>query len=220
MSAAGASETANDFAATVRRLRRRMAEELPGRTAQARLAPGSRATPPGAASPEGNDCREAGVLVLLYPQQQSRRPMLVLTERRAHLDDHAGQVSFPGGQREASESLQQTALREAHEEIALARETVEVLGPLTPLYIPPSNYCVHPFVGVAEPVPSLTPADAEVAALLHVPLADLRAPGTLARERWTLSGGRSVEVPFYDVDGRPPIWGATSMILAELLALF
>ena len=220
MGTADALNTANDFAATARRLRQRLAGALPGHAAQARLAPDARATPPGAASVEGRtDCREAGVLAVLYPAPEDGRSMLVFTERRDHLDDHAGQVSFPGGRREAGESLRQTALREAREEIALAPEAVTVLGALTPLYIPPSNYCVHPFVAAAAPAPSLTPADAEVAAILRVPLADLLAPDALTRETWTLHG-RATEVPFYEGVGTPPIWGATSMMLAELLALF
>ena len=207
-----------DFAAAVRCLKQRLARPLPGHAAQLRMAPPARTTS-AQVSVEGKTCREAGVLALLYPGEEDRRPLLVLTERRDHLDDHAGQVSFPGGRREEGESLQGTALREAREEIALDARRVEVLGPLTPLYIPPSAYCVHPFVGITRSVPALHPADAEVATLLHVPLALLLDPGTLARKPWDVHG-RTVEVPFYDVPGHPPIWGATAMMLAELLALF
>jgi 8-oxo-dGTP pyrophosphatase MutT (NUDIX family) len=216
---ADATSIADDFAATVRHLTQRLARRpLPGNIAQVRMAPAYRMDP-AQASVAGKECREAGVLVLLYPSEADGRPTLVLTERQDHLDDHGGQVSFPGGQREAVESLEATALREAHEEVALDPQAVDILGPLTPLYIPPSGFCVHPFVGVARAAPALHPADAEVAALLHVPLAALLAPAALQREPWTLHG-QTVEVPFFNVDGCPPVWGATSMMLSELLALF
>lgn len=205
------------FDATFRHLKHRLAEPLPGPTAQAKMAPAYRSDP-SLLSIEGKRCREAGVLVLLYPEETSGQPLLVLTERHQDLDDHGGQISFPGGQRETGEALQTTALREAQEEIALDPEDVQVLGQLTPLYIPPSRFCVHPFVGTMRTVPSLQPTDAEVAALLHVPLAALLAPSALKRESWTLRGAPA-EVPFFDVEGCPPIWGATAMMLAELLAV-
>lgn len=215
-----ASETATltaDFAAMVRHLERRLAEPLPGTDAQILMAMDYRQNTE-LASVEGRDCREAGVLALFYPDEERGRPVLVLTERHLDLDDHGGQISFPGGQREAGESLRDAALREAHEEVALDPQAVNVLGRLTPLYIPPSNFCVHPFVGVTEAAPALRPTDAEVGAILHVPLARLLRPGAVVEEEWTIHGFRAT-VPFYDIDG-PPVWGATAMMLAELLALF
>lgn len=201
-------------------LRARLTDPLPGTTAQLRLAPAYRMDP-GKAQVEGKDCREAGVLALLYPRVDESggdEPVLVLTVRRDTLPDHPGQISFPGGQREPGETLRQTALREAHEEVALDPGLVDVLGALTPLYIPPSGFCVHPFVGVTDRAPRLHPTDAEVGEILHVPLGHLLDPATRVTETWTLRGTR-VEVPFYDVDGRT-LWGATAMMLAELLALF
>jgi len=178
------------------------------------MAPAYRADP-SVMTVDGKDCREAGVLILLFPDGTT--PQIVLTVRRDHLPDHAGQISFPGGQREPGESLRETALREAHEEVNLDPDRVEVLGALTPLYIPPSNYCVHPFVGAASEPPPLRPTDAEVGTILRVPLPHLLAPTTRTWETWTLHGNE-VDVPFFDVDGHT-VWGATAMMLAELLAL-
>lgn len=166
-------------------------------------------------SVHGRDCREAGVLVLLLPQHQDLA--VVLTVRRDHLPDHAGQISFPGGQREPDESLATTALREAEEEIALPPPDVDLLGRLTPLYIPPSNFCVHPFVGRASSAPALRPADREVRQVLRVPLSHLLAPATRKTETRRLNGS-DVAVPYYDVDGHA-VWGATAMMLAEFLAV-
>lgn len=202
------------FATYVDRLRQRLAGPLPGPPAQLSMAPDYR-TDPSIASIDGKNCREAGVLALFFPLDGA--PALVLTVRRDHLPDHAGQVAFPGGQREPDETLQETALREAHEEIHLLPDLVDMLGPLTPLYIPPSNFCVHPFVGAAFQPPELHPTDAEVGTILRVPLPHLLDPATLTRETWTLHGER-VEVPFFDIDGYK-VWGATAMMLAELLQL-
>jgi 8-oxo-dGTP pyrophosphatase MutT (NUDIX family) len=209
------------FPTFVRRLRARLAARpLPGPAAQQTMAMRYRATPDLLAV-EGKDCREAGVLALLVPLPGAEadgppRPAVVLTQRRDDLPDHAGQIAFPGGRREPGETYVATALREADEEVNLDPSAVDVLGALTPLYIPPSNFCVHPFVGVAERDPPLRPTDAEVRAILRVPLATLLAPATRRVEPWTL-GGRTVDVPFYDVDGHA-VWGATAMMLAELLA--
>lgn len=202
------------FLTHIDRLRACLTASLPGTIAQAQMAPRPRADTP-SLTIEGKECREAGVLMLLFPHDGT--PTLVLTVRRDHLPDHPGQIAFPGGQREDGESLRDTALREAHEEINLAPSLVDVLGSLTPLYIPPSNFCVHPFVGVTPSAPDLRPTDAEVGRILRVPLPHLLAPETRVQETWTLHG-EPVEVPFFDVQGYK-VWGATAMMLAELLAL-
>lgn len=168
-----------------------------------------------ALSVENRACREAGVLALLLPSDDI--PSVVLTVRREELTDHGGQISFPGGAREAGESLRDTALREAYEEIDLAPQSVRILGGLTPLYIPPSNFCVHPFVGVVHSAPVLRPTDREVAEVFHAPLHHLLDPDARLVETWTLHE-RAVDVPYYDVAGRT-VWGATAMMLSELLAL-
>ena len=169
-----------------------------------------------ALSVNGRACREAGVLALLLPGDDG--PVLVLTVRHDELPDHGGQISFPGGQREGEETLAETALREAHEEIGLSPSTVRLVGPLTPLYIPPSNFCVHPFVGAAAHDLPLRPTDREVDTILRAPLDRLLVPETRVVEPWTLQG-QEVEVPYYDVDGHT-VWGATAMMIAELLAVF
>ncbi|WP_456427251.1 NUDIX hydrolase [Rhodocaloribacter sp.] len=206
--------TAASFDEHIARLRARLAGRLPGTAAQFTMAPVYRQDAR-LADVRDKRCREAGVLALLFPLDDA--PAVLLTIRRAHLNDHAGQISFPGGRREPGEDLRATALREAHEELGLAPESVEVLGALTPLYIPPSNFCVYPYVGVTTRAPDLRPHDEEVAEVLAVPLARLTAPGVRRREPWTLRG-RTVEVPFFDLDGHK-VWGATAMMLAELLAL-
>jgi len=201
----------SSFDALLDRLAARLTAPLPGHSAHTRMAPQSPRRD--ALSVADRSCREAGILVLLLPPADA--PRVVLTVRRDDLPDHGGQISFPGGQREGRETLPQTALRESDEEIGLSPASVRLLGALTPLYIPPSNFCVHPFLGAARADASLRPSDREVERVLRVPLRTLLDPDTRVVEPWTLHG-RSVDVPYYDV-GDHAVWGATAMMLAEAL---
>ena len=203
-----------DFSLLIQNLRARLSSGLPGSPAQLAMAPSSRAMAE-QLSVQGKQCRDAAVLALLYPG--SGGPSLVLTLRHAELPNHAGQISFPGGTRDENESLSDTALREAHEEIGVDAEAVDVLGQLTPLYIPPSRFCVYPFVGAVTALPTLRPYEREVEAVLHVPLAHLLAANTRVTEEWVLRG-EPVTVPFYRFEAHK-VWGATAMILAELVEL-
>lgn len=194
------------------RLADRLERPLPGHEAHLTMAP---RYPARRADPAVNDrsCREAGVLALLLPHHGT--PAVVLTVRREHLPDHAGQISFPGGQREDDETLRTTALRESEEEIDLDPASVRILGRLTPLYIPPSDFCVHPFVGLIDHDPDLRPTDEEVGEVLRAPLSILLDPETCTSESRSLHG-TDVEVPYYAVKGHT-VWGATAMMLAEFL---
>lgn len=203
------------FEQTVDFLRRRLDAELPGPKAQVRMAP-SRVDAAERLLVEGRDCREAGVLALLYPRAGEAH--LLMTVRRAHLAQHAGQVSFPGGRRENDEPFLQTALRETQEEVGIDPDHIEVIGQLTPLFIPPSNYCVYPFLGFTEDEPDLVPHDYEVERIVHVPLRHLLEEANIREEEWTIRGER-LNVRYYDVEGLT-VWGATAMMISEIVALF
>lgn len=202
------------FEPVLDRLNDRLEHPRPGHEAHRTMAP-RLSTREHALSVEDRDCREAGVLALLVPHEDN--PAIVLTVRRTELPDHGGQISFPGGQREDGELLRNTALRETEEEIGLPREKVRIVGRLTPLYIPPSNFCVYPFLGGSANPPRLTGTDYEVDRVLRVSVPKLLHPGTRVVEPWTLYG-KNIDVPFYSVDDQQ-IWGATAMMLAEVLAV-
>jgi 8-oxo-dGTP pyrophosphatase MutT (NUDIX family) len=156
---------------------------------------------------------KAGVLALFYPKEG--RLHLVLTRRTDRVDFHKGQISFPGGRLETGESLEQAALREAQEELGIDPDSIRILGMLTPLYIPPSNYCIYPVVALTETYPDFLPSPLEVAEILEIPLDHLLDPQNVRREMWQIRGF-DVEVPFYAF-GVHKIWGATAMVLAELI---
>jgi len=193
-------------------LGRRLSGPKPGLTAQLRMVP----LPPPTTKTYADvrsDCLQAAVLALLYPRDGS--PHLVLIRRTSSVLHHKDQIGFPGGQVERGETYEQAALREAEEEIGVPPETVRILGPLTPLYVYPSRYCVHPLVGIAAVAPVFLPFPGEVAGIIETPLAALLDPRTVERETWNIRGADR-EVPFYAL-GPDKVWGATAMILAELL---
>jgi 8-oxo-dGTP pyrophosphatase MutT (NUDIX family) len=163
--------------------------------------------------PAGVNARQAGVLVLVYPVGQALTTLLI--QRTPDPGVHSGQIGFPGGSWEVDDAdLQQTALREACEEVGVCGATVRVRGQLTSLYIPPSQFMVHPTVGTAAARPAFTPSPAEVAGLLELPLVDLLDPARKQTTTMTFSG-LPVQVPYYDVEGHV-VWGATALLLAEL----
>ena len=160
--------------------------------------------------------REGGVLLLLYPKEGELT--LVLTKRTDTLNHHRGQVSFPGGAWEPGDAnFVQTAQREALEELGIRPETLIILGTLTPLYIPPSDYRIYPTVAYTPQRPDFRPDPAEVAIVLEMPLAELTSGSNVRSETWELRG-YPVEVPFFEVEGHK-VWGATAMVLGEFRAL-
>ncbi|MDX1419425.1 MAG: CoA pyrophosphatase [Rubricoccaceae bacterium] len=202
--------------ALAERLVRRLAEPLPGLAAHLWMAPLRRTEDPRMLTVDGKSGRPAATLVLLYPLADEA-PALVLTQRQPSLRSHSGQISLPGGRIDPGETPEEAALREGYEEVGLDPDAPRVLGRLSPLYIPPSGFAVTPIVAAMGERPPFTPHEAEVAALIEVPLATLLDPATRRLAERVVRGGR-FEVPHFAV-GEHEVWGATAMMLAEFLAV-
>ena len=178
-------------------------------SAQLRMAPKAR---PLRRPPDKNGrARQASVLVLLFPAEAGLSFVLLRRAYNPH-DVHSGQISLPGGAREDGETPVQTALRETREELGIT-ETVEVLGTLGALYVPPSDFEVQPVVGHVPAHPLWRPNPNEVREVLECPVQWLlddmhKASGEL------LVHGHTVHTPWYDVRGYR-VWGATAIILSE-----
>jgi len=164
--------------------------------------------------PAPGDARAAAVLILLYPHHDHWH--IPLTLRPAHMLDHASQVSLPGGVIELGESSQEAALREFTEETGAPADAIRILGQLSELYLFASNYLILPWVGTTECYPAWNPNPGEVERLLEVPLAHLSDPansGAMERRQ----RGLTFSAPCFQWE-TDRIWGATSMVLAELIA--
>jgi len=160
-----------------------------------------------------NDVRQSSVLLLLYPHEGSI--WLVLMLRPVYKGVHSGQVSLPGGKFEdGDDSLIFTALREAHEEIGINPHHVQVLGQLTELYIPPSNFLVTPIVGYMHSRPDFHANPKEVEKVIEIRLEDLSDDKNIHQNKIKLPLGISIKTPCYII-GDVTIWGATAMILSE-----
>ena len=199
-------------------LKTRLGLALPGVAAQAKMAPPQRFPKNKAETPKPNNKTRIGcVLILLYPDENQRIhfPLIVRPEYEGV---HSGQVALPGGKKEEDDAdFIATALRETCEEIGVDVDRTKVLGKLSTLYIPPSNFLVYPVVAAITREPTFVPSPREVAELLTVDLMSLL--GDAKREiKEVMWKGKPIELPFYDIEDNM-VWGATAMILGEFLAI-
>lgn len=202
----------------IEQLMRRLAEPLPGLQAQLEMAPPARGSGE-IIVPE--DARRSAVMVLLYPHKSE--PHIVFMKRADDGHVHSGQISFPGGKMELDDPDEiYTALRETEEEVGVPPNDIQVLGRLSDMYIPPSNFLVHPVLGFASTRPHFIPDPVEVARVIEVPLHTFESPGIRAVrtiEQRTHRGNYTSQAPSFLI-GDDMIWGATSMILNELLSVY
>jgi 8-oxo-dGTP pyrophosphatase MutT (NUDIX family) len=158
----------------------------------------------------------AAVLVPLFEEDGHVR--MVLTRRSSDLPSHQGEVAFPGGKVHAGEALEAAALREAHEEVAIEPDQVDIVGPLEELATVVGRFVLSPFVGVLPQRPALVPNPGEVARVFDVSIANLLDPDVYHQEVWDLPGLRERPMHFFEVADET-VWGATARILFDLLTL-
>lgn len=166
------------------------------------------------------NAKESGVMALLFPREDELH--LLLIKRIEDGKPHSGQISFPGGRRDKEDdTLQTTALRETFEEVGIPSADIEVLGSLTPLYIPVSNSNVYPFVGYVSGHLDYRLSVGEVQYVLEIPVRELFNPGIKSVKSITPSAfpDITIKAPVYEWDNEHAIWGATAMMIAELEAV-
>jgi 8-oxo-dGTP pyrophosphatase MutT (NUDIX family) len=158
--------------------------------------------------------KNAGVMMLFYPKGGITH--LVLIVRNSYKGVHSSQIAFPGGKYESEDiNFEQTALRETHEEIGIHSDKIQVLKAFTNLYIPPSNFMVHPFLGICRDEIFFQPNPREVADIIELPLTIFLSDSIVINTEMATSYAKSIEVPAFKIEDHI-VWGATAMMLSEL----
>ena len=194
----------------------RLKSELPGRRAQKLMVPEGgeqimrRFTPTPTARPSA---------VLLPLVIKNNNIEVLFTLRSSTLSNHSGQISFPGGRAENGETPTETALREVEEEIGIGKEDIQILGSLSDLFVPPSDSIISPLIGIIRNLPLMIINADEVEEVFLVPLADFLDPDKYKSVTRDIQG-YAVQVPTWSVHPTTPLWGATAMILSELVELY
>jgi 8-oxo-dGTP pyrophosphatase MutT (NUDIX family) len=189
---------------------------LPGKIGQYIMAPEYRPDYDHAEVMKFNP-RIGGVLLLLDPTESETK--IIFTLRKQYLGTHSGQMSFPGGKQEPTDrDITHTALRETNEEIGVAPEHIRVIGRLSELYIPPSNFLVYPSVGVLREEAILKKEEDEVEEIIKIPLDFFLDQNSRSRATISVAKGHEVSVPAYLYEGYT-IWGATAIMMSEFIYL-
>ena len=189
---------------------------LPGKKGQYIMAPGYR---PDYAHDEVMkfNPRIGGVLLLLDPYDDELS--VIFTLRKQYDGTHSGQMSFPGGKREATDTdMIDTALRETYEEVGVAPQHIHVIGRLSELYIPPSNFLVYPTVGILTSPTIFQKEEDEVEEIVKIPLSFFLDESNRSKTNIKVMGDTIVEVPAYLYSGYT-IWGATAIMMSEFVYL-
>ncbi|TLX73462.1 CoA pyrophosphatase [Labilibacter sediminis] len=192
-------------------LKNQLREKLPGLQAHSIMSPSVRFT--GKLKPNKTNTRESSVLIMLYLKNGELH--IPFIKRPQYKGAHSGQVSLPGGKSEDYDnSALDTALRETEEEIGINKDNIEILGCLTSIFIPNSNFNVSPFVGFFKGSPSFYPDNFEVESIIEAPLRQLVDPNTIEKFKKNINN-HNIEAPYFNIKNHQ-IWGATAMIISEL----
>jgi 8-oxo-dGTP pyrophosphatase MutT (NUDIX family) len=195
-------------------LRELLTKDLPGEQAHQRMAPTDRPIS-SFAKENANSFKESSVAIILIHLENSLE--IVLIQRPVYEGNHSGQISFPGGKREASDlNLYQTAIRECFEEIGVELEAEHYIGTLTPVFIPVSSFHVEANLFYLNEVPAFHKDEREVDSIFTIKIAELMDEQNTKTKMMNLPNNLKIkEVPYFDLENKV-IWGATALILSEL----
>lgn len=188
---------------------------LPAESSQFKMAPPFRRELLEKQNDAMKNANKAGVMALFYPDL-NKETNFVLILRKTYQGVHSAQVGFPGGKLEKQDkSLQDAAVRETFEEVGIPKNHIEVIRELSKVYIPPSNFYVHPFMGISKITPNFIKQEDEVEAILEISLQHFFDETLIVKENVSTSYNIDVEVPAFKLNNQV-VWGATAMMLSEI----
>ena len=189
-------------------------EELLGELSHLKMCPPERADLMKNIDLETVKPREAAIMMLFYPKNNKTHIALIL--RTSYNGVHSSQIAFPGGKVEKfDKNFQETALRETHEEIGIHQKEITVIRDFTPIYIPPSNFMVYPFLGYSNNELIFNPDPNEVAGIIELPLEHFLDENIVISTKMNTSYNEEIAVPAFKIQEHI-VWGATAMMLSEL----
>ncbi len=210
-----------EFEQTIEKLKERFFRPLPGKSSWIEMS--SRLFESDFYPPKNRSYKNAAVLISLMPNKSKQDLVIPFIQRPTEKGPHSNQISLPGGSfQEEDKDYLKTALREANEEIGIPENEVKILGKLTPLYIPVSNFLVHPYVGYLEKIPEFKVDIGEVETLLLFHLSDFLNPNNKTNHWVTVYKNwipLKIYVPVFNIHNHI-IWGATAMIINEFITIY
>lgn len=188
--------------------------ELPFLDSHQKMAPLERINQLHAIDFSSLDYREAAVLILFYAKNNETH--FVLIERNEYKGVHSKQISLPGGKKESFDiDLKHTAIRETAEEVGVCIPVNQVIKALSPVYVPPSNFMIFPFIGISNDWVHFVPDPREVKNVIEVEVSKLFEPNVIQYQDMSTSYAKMTKVPYFKINDYV-VWGATAMILSEL----
>ncbi|WP_417444965.1 NUDIX hydrolase [Joostella sp.] len=192
---------------------------LPGQESHNKMAPLIRTQLLKEENYKKKDPRKAGVVCLFYPDEHLHTKLLLIL-RKTYNGVHSNQVGFPGGKVELSDkNIEETALRETWEEVGVSPKKIQLVKKMSEVYIPPSNFIVQPFIGIAENELQFVLQEDEVEDIIEVPFLDFMNDDMLFEENLTTSYAKNIDVPAFKLNDYT-VWGATAMMLSEVKEMF
>lgn len=202
-----------DFSILCNKLYEVDSSDLPGEESQFKMAPSIRPNLDWDAIEDSNPTK-ASVLLLIYPDDDNNDCRFVLIQRNSYDGAHSAQISLPGGKHEGKETLEQTALRETFEEVGVDSTYIELVSPLSKVWVSPSRFLVTPFIGITKQRPTFVKDSFEVAEIIEVKMSEFLDEGCISTSIVNSSYVKNLEVPSYILN-KKVVWGATAMILSE-----
>jgi 8-oxo-dGTP pyrophosphatase MutT (NUDIX family) len=203
---------------TKQELKHKLSKELSGISSHLKMAPEHRLEQLKSGKEPTQDARKSAVLILFFHEDEVLK--MIVIRRSVYVGIHSGQIAFPGGRYEEEDgNVQVTALREIEEEIGITKDKIEIIGRLSDIYVPPSNFLISVFVGYLSDKPIYKIDEREVDDVIEIPFSDFFKQDVIKKKDFYVNSIKATSnAPYYDVTNAE-IWGASAMVISELIDL-
>ncbi|MEI8086181.1 MAG: CoA pyrophosphatase [Paludibacter sp.] len=201
---------------SIDQIKQKLQLPLPGIPSHLKMAPPQRAQDIVNLKDNTFNAKKSAVLILFFHEDDNLK--MIVIRRSVYVGIHSGQIAFPGGRyEEEDKDVRTTALREIQEEIGISEDKIEILGRLSDIYVPPSNFLISVFVGYLAEKPIYQIDEREVDEVIEIPFAEFFNHDTIKEKSFFVNSIKAADnAPYFDVSNAE-IWGASAMVISELL---